>query len=160
MKNICAMKTSFLLLVASIFIFTACEKTENFELPADNNPVDGVWMEVEPEGLMQFEGTTITSLDLHEDFTFTLTFKEWSDMLRVNDPCRGIQDYYAKGKYSVTNNVIEFAGCFTDENHTACRAKCDGQTSFANAYEYVFHGDSLILDPEAHPIKRHVLVRR
>ena len=157
------MKTIMTLLVLSVAIFTACEKTENFqlsELPEAPNPVEGNWREVEPEGLWQFEGTTFTELDLNDDYSFTLSYKKWSDILRAGDPCLGIQDFFVKGTYTLSAKTIQLDGCFTDEGLVNCVAKCDGQTSFLETYQYVFDNDSLILNPDAHPIERHVLVKR
>ncbi len=160
------MKTMVLITFISAMFFTACEKTENFELPevnnltAADNPVAGTWREIEPEGLGQFEGSTFTALDLREDYTFILSFKKWSDMLRVGDSCIGTQDYFAKGVYSLSDDSIIFEGCYSDSGHTACQATCDGQISFTDSYRYTFHNDSLVLNPDAHPQERRVLARR
>jgi hypothetical protein len=137
---------------------SACDKTENFELPEPS--VFGDWMEVEPEGLGQFEGSTYLSLLLKEDNTFQLYYKAWSDILRVDDPCLGVQDYYVKGTFSVDPDFIYFEGCFSDESFVNCMARCDGNTTFRETYQYIFSSDSLILNPKSHPIERRVLLPR
>ena len=154
------MKTYILSSLASVLLFCACEKTENFELPETKDAIAGKWTEVEPEGLSQFEGSTYFLLDLKEDSTFQLHYKYWTDILRVDDPCRGIQNYYVKGKYSVNSKQLYLEGCFSNAEFSACVAKCDGTEEFRESHDYIYTDQELILDPDEYPMVRRVLSTR
>ena len=149
------MKT-LILLTLTVLSIAACTETENLVLPS----IARTWQEIEPEDIYQLEGSTFTQLQLNDDNTFAVTDYNWTDALRMDDPCRGIDHYYAFGTYSFTADSLFLDGCYSDNNFTTCVAKCNGEISFKESYQYVLTGRSLVLNPDAHPMERRILEER
>ncbi len=152
------MKNNFLVSLGCLLLLCACEKTENFALPAST--IFGGYTEIEPEGLGQFEGSTYTFLSLLSDSTYHLSLVEWTDIRVYGDPCNNITNFYSKGRYSVSRDYISFSGCYTDPLFTSCLARCDGALDFRVVSRFEMTPDELILNPDEDPLIRRVLVSR
>ncbi len=147
------MKT-FILFTLVVLSIAACKQSENLALPS----LSGSWQEKEPEEIYQLEGSTFTQLQLNDDHTFTVIEYKWTDALRADDPCRGIDEYFAFGNYTFTADSIYLEGCYSDKDFTTCIAQCNGEVAFKEAYQYTLTGRTLILQPDAHPMIRRMLV--
>lgn len=153
------METRIIFCVVSLFLLASCEKTETFSLPS--RQIFGNWTEVEPQGISQFEGSTYTSLLLSDDQTYRLSYRFWTDIMIPMDPCpAGVNDFYSKGTYSMTEDSIFFDGCFTESTFGNCVGKCDGESKYANRYAYELTPDSLVLNPAENVITRRAMIIR
>ncbi len=149
------MKTLILLTLAA-FSIAACTQPENFALPS----LARSWQETEPEDIYQLEGSTFTQLQLNDDNTFVVTNNKWTDALRIDDPCRGIDEYFAFGIYSFTADSLYLEGCYSDKDFNTCIAQCNGKVAFKEAYQYALSGQTLTLNPDAHPMIRRIMEER
>ncbi len=146
------------LILFALFILSlgACTKSENLVLPSLNQS----WQEIEPKDIYQLEGSTFTQFQLNRDNTFILINHTWTDALPFDDPCRGIDTYFAFGTYSYSSDSLYLDGCYSDDLFKTCTATCTGETSFMEAYHYILTGRTLTLNPEEHPMVRRVLEER
>lgn len=149
---------NYILIAICAASFAACDKTENLtQLPG--NDLEGKWQEIEPRDIAQFEGSTYAMLDIKPDNSFMLTYRYWTDIAIQGDPCRMYDEFYAKGSYTIDRDVIRLNGCYSDQAHRDCAAKCDGTMEFTGAYPFMMINDTLILDPEKNEIERRIMVR-
>ncbi len=153
------METRIIICMLSIVLLAACGKEEPLSLPGQR--ISGNWTEVEPQGIAQFEGSTYTALLLNEDNTYRLSYRFWTDIMDPSDPCQGgLQDYYAKGSYTITDDSIFFDGCYTAATFEECIGKCGGDSKFLERYAYELTPDSLILNPRENVIVRRAMIIR
>ena len=129
--------------LVTTLVFLACGKDEQATDPSIFN----TWEEIEPVGILQYGGSTYQSLNILEDSTFQLKYKEWGDYIVQGDPCNYIYNYYIKGVCSTAGDVIIFTGCFTDSTFNQCIPNCAGTINVTSDYEYKLTADSLILNP-------------
>ncbi len=149
------MKTVILNLVVAITCFSACTQTENLTSPG----LSGTWHEVEPEAIQQLEGSTFKTLRLNTDYTFEVYCGVWTDVMRHDDPCRGMDDYYAIGTYQIESGSLKLTGCYSDEKFNDCTARCNGETSFNQSYSFELRDGVLTLDGDKHPMLSRVLTQ-
>ena len=153
------METRIIFCLVSILILASCEKEQQLSLPGQR--IYGNWTEVEPQGISQFEGSTYTSLLLNDDQTYRLSYRYWTDIMEPMDPCPGgMQEFYSKGTYSMTNDSIFFDGCYTEATFGNCGVKCDGESKYAERYAYELTPDSLVLSPAENVVTRRAMIIR
>ena len=131
------------ILLLTILIFLSCGKDERVSGPAIFN----TWEEIEPDGILQYGGSTYKSLYILDDSTFQLKFRTWSDIIFQDDPCNFIYDYYVKGVCHTQGDEIRFTGCYSDSSFIQCISNCAGTLDFSSHYKYKLTADSLIFNP-------------
>jgi hypothetical protein len=152
------MKTYILSIIIATAILSSCDQTENLALLPDDTLV-GTWQEIEPRDIAQFEGSTYAMMDLRADKTFLLTYRFWTDIADMNDPCVMSDEFHAKGTYTANNGVLQLTGCYSDAAHRDCVTICDGSRDFSGSYPYEMKQDTLVLDPHAVIIDRRMMVK-
>lgn len=141
------MKIVYFLLISSLLIFYSCDEPNvvpiQYALPSPS--VLNHWQEIESADHVQLEGNTYTTLKLNVDSTYQLTYHTWTDVRKLHDPCRDVDMYYTKGKFSIDREYLYFHGCYSDSTFIHCIARCDGKSDFSDSFRYAIQNDTLTL---------------
>ncbi len=105
--NIRIKSVNILLAIFAVIFLISCKNED--ELFLEKTILQGSWVEVEPEGLVQLAGENHTFI-FNED-SFFLKIDPWTDVVYPDDTCSTCPDFiYVKGEYSFDLNTISLEG--------------------------------------------------
>lgn len=127
--------SKLLLLSFTLLIFSACKK----EIIPD---LTECWEEVEPDGVIQFAGTSHTFCFLN-DTDFTIKITRWTDVIPGPD-CETITEYI-EGTYQWDGDLLAMQGIYTDSDFSTPGVSCDGKTNFQRNFKIEVISETKIL---------------
>lgn len=137
------MRTLFkftIFMITSIFMYQ-CSNDE--ELLMNQDFLQGTWVEVEPENVIQFEGKNYKFKFIQDSFYAEI--HSWTDA--IMDTCGIVSwSYKISGKYLVSRDSLEFKGIISTVPDI-----CDTTTHKSNFHKksefYIISESEFILDP-------------
>jgi len=140
-------KIVFVLL--GILIIQSCSDQEEYILESDL--LQGTWVEVEPESLGQFAGSTYI-FTFRAD-SFFLEIFSWTDVVGFDEdgnPIDPISYGYLKGDYSFDENTITFNGMRGLNSDFSEPADTSQLSTYHMSYNYKLESlNKLVLNPES-----------
>lgn len=112
-------KTKPITILAILFVlFFLANCNDQDELLLNSTILNGIWVEIEPNNVIQFTGTNHTFF-FRED-SFFLQREYWNDVVEPDDTCEGCPKFsYIKGKYILDLNTINLNGIFYKDSSFA-----------------------------------------
>lgn len=137
------MKTSFKLTILLVTIIFMIQCSNDEELIMNQDFLQGTWVEVEPDELIQYEGDNYQFTFSQDSFFAEIHY--WTDV--IMDTCSIIDwTYKINGKYVVSLDSIEFTGIIS-----TVPDNCDTITHKYNFHKksefYIISESEFILDP-------------
>ena len=119
------------------------------ELILETTILQGTWVEVEPEDLIQMAGENHTFI-FRED-SFFLKIDPWTDVVSPEDTCSNCPDFiYVKGEYFFDLNTINFDGERGLDSNFSEPDDTSKLSTFNVTYDYKLRSsNTLVLNPES-----------